>query len=92
MEVEEKLALDAFKTDTESHIRIKHDICRRQCKRRYCLHVCPAKLYQYNQDLDEIQVEFSGCLECGTCRVGCQHEAIEWSFPRGGYGVQYRYG
>ena len=92
MGVEEKLALDAFKTDSESHIRIAHEICRTRCKPRYCLRICPAKLYQYNQELDEIQVEFAGCLECGTCRVGCRFGAIEWMYPRGGYGVQYRCG
>jgi ferredoxin like protein len=92
MEVDEKLALDAFKNDSESHIRIKHEICRTRCNRRYCLYVCPAKLYRYDEELDEIQVEFAGCLECGTCRVGCRYEAVEWGYPRGGYGVRYRYG
>jgi ferredoxin like protein len=92
MEVEEKLAIDAFKTDVESHIRIRHEVCRLRCKERHCLRVCPGKLYRYNQELDEIQVEFAGCLECGTCRVACLAEAIEWHYPGGAFGVQYRYG
>jgi ferredoxin like protein len=92
MEVEEKLALDAFKTDSESHIRIRHDICRARCRTRHCLRICPGKLYRYEEALDEIHVEHAGCLECGTCRMGCRHGALEWSYPRGGHGVQYRYG
>jgi ferredoxin like protein len=92
MEIEEKLALDAFKTDAESHIRIRHELCRALCKERHCLRICPGKLYRYSQELDEIQVEYAGCLECGTCRVGCNLRAIEWHYPRGAFGVQYRYG
>jgi ferredoxin like protein len=92
MTVEDKLALDAFKTDAESHIRVVHELCRSRCRVRHCLRICPGKLYRYNEALDEIEVEFAGCLECGTCRIGCSHGAIDWRYPRGGYGVQYRCG
>jgi len=34
-----------------------------------------------------------GCLECGTCRLLCsEHHNVEWSYPRGGYGVLYKFG
>lgn len=92
MDLDRKLALDAFKTDSTSHILIRHEICRSRCTRRYCLYVCPAGLYRYDQQRDEIQVEYAGCLECGTCKLACDNGAIEWSYPRGAYGVQYRYG
>ncbi|MBA4390054.1 MAG: hypothetical protein C0399_03865 [Syntrophus sp. (in: bacteria)] len=92
MKIEEKLAIDAFKTDKESHIRINHDICRTKCTLKYCLSVCPGHLYEYNEEMKEITVEYAGCLECGTCRIACQKGAIEWVYPRGEYGVQYRYG
>ncbi len=48
--------------------------------------------YSYNEALDEIVVEFAGCLECGTCMVACQEGAIDWAYPKGEFGVQYRYG
>jgi ferredoxin like protein len=92
MKVEERLTLCIFKTDKISHIKINHEICRKACTKRSCLHVCPGNLYSYNTELDEIVVEFTGCLECGTCRVACIEGAIEWQYPGGGYGVQYRYG
>ena len=92
MKIEEKLAIDAFKTDKESHIKINHVICRTTCATRYCLTVCPGHLYAYNAESDEITVEFAGCLECGTCKIACKDGAIEWVYPRGEYGVQYRYG
>ena len=92
MKIEEKLALDAFKTDKESHITINHEICRSRCDLRPCLFVCPAHLYSYNEEHDEMVVEYAGCLECGTCLVACKEGALSWSYPRGDYGIQYRFG
>lgn len=92
MKVEEKLALDAFKADAESHITIRHEVCRAKCTTRYCLFVCPAHLYTYNEETNEIVIEFAGCLECGTCKIACLEGAITWVYPRGDFGVQYRYG
>jgi ferredoxin like protein len=92
MRTEEKLALDAFKTDTESHIRIDQHLCRERCKVRYCTFVCPGHLYSLNEETNEMTVEYAGCLECGTCKVACREGAITWVYPRGEFGVQYRYG
>ena len=92
MKIEEKLALDAFKNDTASHIVINHDICRARCKERFCIALCPAHLYSYNEENDEMVVEYAGCLECGTCKIACVEGAITWEYPRGEFGVQYRYG
>jgi ferredoxin like protein len=92
MKIEEKLALDAFKTDNESHIAINHEICRKRCKARYCLFVCPGHLYTYNEERDEMVVEYAGCLECGTCKIACVEGAIDWAYPKGEFGVQYRFG
>ncbi len=92
MTIEEKLALDAFKTDGESHIHIDHEVCRSRCTTRYCMTVCPGHLYSFNEDSKEMVVEYAGCLECGTCRVACLEGAIHWVYPRGEFGVQYRYG
>jgi ferredoxin like protein len=91
--LEEKLGRDVFKIDKESsHIRIDHDICRTRCILRPCLYVCPAHLYTMNEERDEILVDYEGCLECGTCMIVCEEEALTWNYPRAGYGVQYRFG
>lgn len=92
MRIDEKLAIDAFKTNKESHIIIHHDICRTKCNKKYCLSVCPGHLYEYDEATKEIKVEYAGCLECGTCKIACKDGAIEWTYPMGDYGVQYRYG
>ena len=92
MTVDEKLTRNAFKPDTESHIVIDADVCKARCTERYCIRVCPASLYEWNEEADRMVVEHAGCLECGTCLVACSHGALTWRYPKGGYGVQYRYG
>jgi ferredoxin like protein len=92
MRIDEKLTKNAFKHDETSHIKIDDELCRAKCTERYCLRVCPASLYDWNEESDRVVVEFAGCLECGTCMVSCRHGALTWQMPRGGYGVRYRYG
>ena len=34
-----------------------------------------------------------GCLECGTCRIICdEHRNVDWEYPRGGYGILFKFG
>ena len=88
--LEDKLFLDRFKVDTESHLRIKDtDVCHK-CKDQACLNICPANVYRLEGD--HITVAYEGCLECGTCRIGCLHLNIEWRFPKGGYGISHKFG
>ena len=92
MRIDEKLTRNAFKHDDLSHIEIDEERCRSLCTEHYCIRVCPAALYEWNEAADRMVVEFAGCLECGTCLVACRHEALTWRLPRGGYGVRYRCG
>jgi len=89
--VETKLGLDVFKIDKDAHIIIDQEICR-SCEDKFCLYVCPGKLYSVNRETGEMEVECSGCLECGSCRIACIHGALEWNYARGGFGIQYRFG
>jgi len=91
MNIEAKLGLDVFKLDDRPHIVIDLDACRMRCRLRPCLYVCPANLYTLNREGD-VQVDFEGCLECGTCLIACIDDALTWHYPRAGYGVQYRFG
>ena len=54
----------------------------------------PLYLPVQNYTLEEERLVFSwqGCVECGACRIACTAGAIEWDYPRGGYGVCLRYG
>jgi len=92
LNIEAKLGLDVFQIDSEqSHILIDQEVCQSRCTIRYCLHVCPADLYDLNEN-GEMTVDYEGCLECGTCYIACREDALEWHYPRAGYGVQYRFG
>ncbi|MEM3395263.1 MAG: 4Fe-4S binding protein, partial [Nitrososphaerota archaeon] len=55
-----------------------------------CTYLCPAKCYIPTEN--GILFSYEGCLECGTCRIVCPHEAINWDYPLSGRGVQYRFG
>ena len=44
-------------------------------------------------DGGQVEITVDGCVECGTCRViGEPGGDIEWSYPRGGYGVLFKFG
>ena len=90
LNVEEKLARNVFKVDREGHIRIDTEVCRVKCRMKYCLHVCPAKVYSLDPNGD-IRPNPDGCLECGACVIACLQDALKWHYPKAEYGVQYRY-
>ncbi|MEQ1669304.1 MAG: ferredoxin family protein [Hyphomicrobium sp.] len=54
--------------------------------------VCPAGCYAFN-DSGQVEIIPDGCMECGTCRVIAELSGdIEWNYPRGGYGVLFKFG
>lgn len=92
MEAAELLGLNRFNVDEEEpHIVLDKQACR-NCKTKPCLLVCPAVLYKLDNNGD-ITFDYAGCLECGTCRVMCANKGIiRWVYPRGTFGVNFRYG
>jgi len=91
VKIEDKLFLDRFKVDEESHLKIINpDVCKNKCKTQACLYICPA--YVYRLEGDRISINHEGCLECGSCRIGCPHLNIDWRFPKGGYGISHKFG
>jgi len=88
LNIKAKLAKDTIKADSEKHIKVNPEKCK-ACKERVCLYVCPAHVYSLNKE-GNVELELDGCLECGTCRIACVE--LEWKYPRGGYGVQYKCG
>jgi ferredoxin like protein len=91
MKVEEKLANNAIKNAKESHIKLNQEVCR-NCHEKPCIHVCPGHLYSKSEETGEMAIEYAGCLECGSCLICCVSGAVSWTYPEGGFGVQYRYG
>ncbi|MBY2926413.1 MULTISPECIES: ferredoxin family protein [Rhizobium] len=54
--------------------------------------ICPAKCYELNE-IGQVTIVSDGCLECGTCRVLCEASGdIKWNYPRGGFGVLFKFG
>ncbi|MDH7498548.1 MAG: 4Fe-4S dicluster domain-containing protein [Syntrophomonadaceae bacterium] len=84
-----KLGLDVFKPDREPHIRIRQG--RESDPRlRLAVRACPAGLY--TEAGGSVELSIDGCLECGTCLLACGPEVLEWDYPNGGAGVQFRFG
>ena len=91
--IEAKLALNTYNVDSDrAHIRIiDHQTCL-SCVRQQCINCCPANCYA-PQDDGTVLFSYEGCVECGTCRIVChEFDNIEWTYPRGGFGIQYRLG
>ncbi len=90
--VDDRLALDRFEADEEPFIAVDTQVCR-SCEAKPCLYVCPSQVYRL--DKGELVYNTEGCIELGACGIVCRHigkGAIRWSYPRGGYGVEFRLG
>jgi ferredoxin like protein len=88
-DLDARLDTVTFKADPEPHIVVRGEICL-ECVGRPCVVVCPARLFVWEDGGMTFNCE--GCLECGSCRVVCPHEALQWRYPLGGYGVRFRWG
>ena len=91
LNIEQLLAFNKYVLDDdEKAIVLNREICA-SCSAKPCIFACPAGLYNLKDG--EISFDYAGCLECGTCRIVCPKAgAIQWQYPRGGFGVNYRYG
>jgi ferredoxin like protein len=89
LNVEQRLGLDSFETVEESHIKVNRELCKERDV-RILLRVCPAGCFTLTSG--ELIFSRLGCLECGACRAAASPGAIDWSFPKGGAGIRYRYG
>jgi ferredoxin like protein len=81
--------LVSYDIDEEAHIRLNNEVCR-QCTHRACTFACPARCYQWNEERGRVDFAYEPCLECGTCLIICDRGALDWKYPRGGFGVRYR--
>ncbi|MFV9510868.1 ferredoxin family protein [Tepidibacillus sp. LV47] len=89
VKVDDLQYLTRFVSDKESHLVIKdHNICKTKCKEKYCTFFCPGEVYKWEGE--RMFVGFEGCHECGSCRIGCPYDNIEWKYPKGGLGVVFR--
>ncbi len=91
LRIEDKLYLVGYNVDHEySHLAIKNDDSCKSCEMRQCTYVCPANVYSWDEKERKISINYDACVECGTCMISCKY--IDWKFPRGGFGVAYKFG
>jgi ferredoxin like protein len=84
MSLDRKLHTLKYTPDEVSHLK---PVCKK-CNTKTCTFICPAQVYKCEDD--ELVVEYENCLECGACRIACEH--IEWQYPRGTKGVMFKHG
>jgi len=90
--ISDKLYMIRFKSDDKSHLVIKEmDDCV-TCVHKDCTFFCPADVYEWHAKIDTTSVAYENCIECGTCRIGCPSDNIHWVYPKGGYGMTYKFG
>lgn len=90
--IAERLAGNRFVLDEEeSHITVDQELARATGSADRLIACCPAGVYSRAAD-GTIAVEYAACLECGTCLAVAAPGVLEWHYPRGGFGVQYRDG
>lgn len=93
LSVSERLGANSYTTDKVSHLKIADSRLCQSCALKPCIQVCPAEVYHW--DNDHVRINYENCLELGACRVACHqigNHALQWDFPVGSRGVQFRQG
>ncbi|MDO5437803.1 MAG: 4Fe-4S dicluster domain-containing protein [bacterium] len=91
LNIDERLATLRFICDNKSHITVDVSKCK-NCENKNCVYFCPAGVYNREDGSGIPVVDYENCLECGTCRICCPYNAIEWNYPCNASGVRYRFG
>lgn len=91
MNIDKKLYTLKYSPDTVSHLRPDNEQCK-LCESKVCTYICPAKVYEWNDEKRELIVNYENCLECGACRIACERKCIDWKYPKGTKGVIFKQG
>lgn len=58
-----------------------------------CVKICPMDLWELRREKAKVSKDYAEkCLECGSCWLVCKFDAIDFSYPKGGTGVIWKYG
>ncbi len=88
LRIDDLLQRNVYDVDHRPHIVVDTEKCKK-CATKPCVLLCPAGCYITVDD--RLVFSYEGCLECGTCRTICPHDAIKWDYPVSGRGVQFRF-
>lgn len=92
MNLDKKLYTLKYSPDSESHLKLKDCEKCRLCENRCCTYICPANVYEWNEEQQKIIINYENCLECGACRIACGKKNIDWQYPKGTKGVTFKQG
>jgi ferredoxin like protein len=85
------MSLKYYVDEHQAHVRLVAPEACTGCKSKDCLYFCPVGAYREDRT-GGILISHQSCIECGSCRVMCPLSNVEWRYPRGGYGVAYKFG
>lgn len=74
----------------DCHLNPVSDDCA-TCVSKVCTIVCPAKVYEWDEDRKKLVVGYENCLECGACRIVCEKQTLDWRYPKGTNGVTFKF-
>ena len=89
--VDEKLFKVKFNSDEKSHLEPDLDQCL-LCNSKICTYICPAKVYEWDEENKKLTIGYENCLECGACRIACEKKCLNWKYPDGNKGVTFKQG
>lgn len=90
--IDERLFLVRFKHAKESHLTIADPKVCLKCEEKWCTTICPANVYRWDKDSKKIIISWENCLEMGACPSACRYGNIVFTYPKGGKGLEFRYG
>lgn len=71
-------------------ISVDHAKCM-GCKN--CVTICGMDLWKMRDGKAMLRLDYKKfCTECASCYTVCDFDAIEFTFPPGGYGIAYERG
>jgi ferredoxin like protein len=96
-EVAARLAANTYTTDEDaSHITVDQAKARASGMGPKLVAVCPAGVYSLAEgptpEDQLVEVEYAACLECGACAAIDNAGVLEWHYPAGGMGINFREG
>ena len=91
--MEDRLYTVKYTDSGESHLGVTDpSICADRCTTDDCESVCPADVWEVDEEKGIPTIAYENCLECGSCRWSCSQENVEWEYPETGAGVSYKFG
>lgn len=91
MSIDDKLFTIKSIPDNVSHLNPDNIQCQ-TCETKACNFVCPANVYEWDEENEKLIVKYENCLECGACRIACEKQCLKWEYPKGTKGVKFKLG